>query len=306
MQRSGGNVRLGLGRGGFHHQPPFGKIQAGPGELAAVQKGVLPGGELCLGHSRTGLQARFPQDGAGPRSLSGGEGRGVRIPDELLCKEQQRHKHRQPRPKPGPAQQGAQAEIQPQLPADAQPHPVLAGQRGKARVLPRGAPPAKPSRQGRYPVGMQPGPGGSGEQGLGAAAACSELHRGPKAYRFHGHLLVIRKVRAHEPPPQGQAAGGKGDDLQPVAVDGQPAMGHLQAQPVGAVGQDAAKVLHLHAAPAQVDGRGVVKALRRLTEQQGQPALQQKPLFALGTPPIPSHPAVLPAARCYIYMDAEG
>ena len=111
VQRSGGNVRLGPGRGGFHHQPPFGKIQAGPGELAAVQKGVLPGGELCLGHSRTGLQARFPQDGAGPRSLSGGEGRGVRIPDELLCKEQQRHKHRQPRPKPGPAQQGAQTEI---------------------------------------------------------------------------------------------------------------------------------------------------------------------------------------------------
>ena len=53
-------------------------------------------------------------------------------------------------------------------------------------------------------------------------------------------------------------------------------------------GQNAAKVLHLHAAPAQVDGRGVVKALRRLTEQQGPPALQQKPLFALGTHPIPS------------------
>ena len=64
--------------------------------------------------------APAPQDGAGPRSLSGGEGRGVRIPDELLCKEQQRHKHRQPRPKPGPAQQRAQTEIQPQLPADAQ------------------------------------------------------------------------------------------------------------------------------------------------------------------------------------------
>ena len=82
--------------------------------------------------------------------------------------------------------------------------------------------------------------------------------------------------------------------------------GRSEGEAAVEVGQDAAKVLHLHAAPAQVDGRGVVKALRRLTEQQGQPALQQKPLFALGTHPIPSHPAVLPAARCYIYMDAEG
>ena len=45
---------------------------------------------------------------------------------------------------------------------------------------------------------MQPGPGGSGKQGFGAAIACGELHRGPKAYRFHGHLLVIRKVRAQD------------------------------------------------------------------------------------------------------------
>ena len=32
-----------------------------------MQKGVLPGGELCFGHGGTGLQARFPQDGAGPQ-----------------------------------------------------------------------------------------------------------------------------------------------------------------------------------------------------------------------------------------------
>ena len=151
-----------------------------------MQQGVFPGGELCFGHSRTGLQAHFPQNGRRPRSLSGGEGGGVGKPDKLLCPEQKRQEHRQPGPEPGPAQQRAHPEVQSLLFAHPQPYPVSAGQSSKARILPGGTVAAEAPGQSRHAVEMQPGPGGSGEQGLGAAAACSELHCGPKPYRFHG------------------------------------------------------------------------------------------------------------------------
>ena len=64
-------------------------------------------------------------------------------------------------------------------------------------------------------------------------------------------------------------------------------------------------MLNLHLPAAQVDGGCAVKPLGRLAEQCCKPAVRRL-RFVLGPHATPSHPAVLPAARCYIYMDAEG
>ena len=57
------------------------------------------------------------------------------------------------------------------------------------------------------------------------------------------HLLFICEVRPQKAAPQGKAGGGEGDDLQLIAVNGEAAMGHLQAEAVRAVGQDAPEML---------------------------------------------------------------
>ena len=70
--------------------------------------------------------------------------------------------------------------------------------------------------------------------------------------------------------------------------------------------RECGKSAHLHAAPLQVDGRGAVKALRRLTEQRAIPALQQKPLFALGTShSLPSRSSAR-ARATHIWMRRAG
>ena len=192
VQGPGRNGGLGHCSGGADFQPPFGKIETGPGKLAAFQQGILPGGALGFGGGSPWGEVCLPQYGKGPGGLSAGEGAGVHGPDELLAPQQQRNKQRQPGPQPGAAQQRTQPKKQPQTLFYPQTHMPLPGQSGQRAVMPGGT--ARPESAGqRYNAGqVQPCLCGMAQQGVGAAALRGEFYRSPETNGFHDGLLSGR------------------------------------------------------------------------------------------------------------------
>lgn len=57
---------LGTAAGGADFQPPFGKIETGPGKLAAFQQGILPGVAFGFGGGSPRGKVCLPQYGKGP------------------------------------------------------------------------------------------------------------------------------------------------------------------------------------------------------------------------------------------------
>jgi len=131
MERPGCDIWHGLSGSGLHDQPPFGKIQACPRKLAALQQGIFTGSQFFLGDELPGGKSLLAQDDFCPGSLAGGQGGEVRGPDRALQPEQQGEKQKQPGPEPPAAQQRPQPEKQPVPFLNAEPDPVPAGQPGK-------------------------------------------------------------------------------------------------------------------------------------------------------------------------------
>ena len=185
MERPCCDIGHGLGCGGFYRKPPGSKIEAGPGKLSALEKGIFARTEFFLGNKAAGEQAVLPKHHRGPSLLPGCQAAAVYRPNRSLKPEQQRKKEEQPGPEPTATEKRPQNKKEPTPLFCPQPHPVLAGKPGQPPIPPCCTLGRKSAGTGKNPREVEPFRCSCRQQALRVAVLSRKADPGPQQCAFH-------------------------------------------------------------------------------------------------------------------------